>query len=126
MAYALISWDPPSNLDADEIQTELEDALTLNAGARKPIILHRRLWLYRSPPAGIGFSTVRKRVAAVVKKNPGLEVLIIMPDKGDTVAGWLDPMKGSFPEARPIMNQDGSSTFPWLLPRPAADGGGGA
>lgn len=125
MAYALIAWQAPAGASQARIRTEIEEALPSVPSGAGPAHFLDGLLLYPSPPVGIGFSTVRNRMKDVVKNNPGLELVIVMPEAGDTVAGWLDPARGTFPEARPVMNRSGADTFPLLLPSPASDGNGG-
>ena len=120
MAYALIAWQPPADGDAAEIEAAIIAALP--AGPHQFL---DRLILYPSPQLGVGFSTVRRRLSPVVRAHPGLELMIMMPDKGDTVGAWLDPAKGTFPLARPIMNEPGTENYPILIPPPPPPSGAG-
>ena len=126
MAYALVAWDAPPGADTAQITADIDVALTLRSGAQPAIRFHDRLFLYPSPPSGIGFSTVRNRLSQVVRDHPGLELMIIMPEKDSTVAGWVDSNRGRFPNARPIMNTDSDGIYPRILPIPAAGDGGGS
>lgn len=114
MAYALIAWDPPEDEDPDAVARDLIDAITFDGGTRRPVEFLERVVLYPSREGGIGFSQVRAKLREVVDRHPGIQVMIIMPDEGAKVAGWFDPA-GNFDEARPIMNQPGSRTFPSIL-----------
>lgn len=114
MAYALISWDPPAANEAAADQA-MEDALTLNNGASVPVRLTRRLMVYPSPPAGISFSTVRGRVKDVVEAHPGMAAVIVMPDAGDTVAGWFTGDVTRLDPVREILNKGGSDIYPRIL-----------
>lgn len=113
MAYALIGWDPPAGEDPDDVAKDLIETITFDGGTRKPVPFLERIVLYPSRPGGIGFSQVRAKLHEVVQRHPGLVVMIIMPDEGSRVAGWFPA--DTFDEARPIMNQPGSSTFPSIL-----------
>ena len=124
MAYALVAWDAPSGADTVQITADVAAALTLRGGAQPATRFHDRLFLYPSPASGIGFSTVRDRLSQVVRDHPGIEVMIIMPEKDSTVAGWIDPSRGSFPDARPIMNTASDGIYPRILRIPSSSGGG--
>lgn len=112
MAYALIAWQPAPGVSADQIAQDIEAALP-GVGVPERFLDH--VLLYPSPEGGIGYSTVRQRMKTVVDNHPGLHLMIIMPSKGETVAGWFDPASGTFDKARPIMNQGDLRTFPVLL-----------
>ena len=124
MAYALVSWDAPPGADTAQITADISAALSLRGGTKPATRFHDRLFLYPSPASGIGFSTVRDRLSPVVRNHPGLEVMIIMPEKDSTVAGWVDPSHGSFPDARPIMNTASDGIYPRILRVPTSGGGG--
>jgi hypothetical protein len=51
----------------------------------------------------------------VIQAHPGLEVMIIMPDPGGPVGGWVDPARGNFQTARPIMNMPNTDDYPEIL-----------
>jgi len=117
VAYALIAWSWPHD-DHRAVHADLTEALSLRGGTTTPTEFFPGLFLYPSPSTGIGFDTVRRKVASVVADNPGLQVMVIMPSKGETVAGWIDPLKGTFDEVRPTLNQDDVATMPILFPSP--------
>ena len=107
MAYALVAWDPPPGVDPNAVRDAVLNAMTHSGGSRRPVRFLDRVALYHSGSTGVSFRTVRDRLRLVITAFPGTEIIIIMPDADDEVAGWLDPLKGTFPDARPIMNITG-------------------
>jgi hypothetical protein len=124
MAYALVAWEPPPASDPVAVDAAVITAITGYGGREAPIQILDRLWVYPSRPSGVGFTTVRDWLRPVATQFPGIQLLIIMPRPGDTVAGWLDATK-DFTRARPILNQSctlkpdgslsGTCTYPLIL-----------
>lgn len=107
MSYALVAWDPPAGADPGPVRDAVLDAMTHSNGTRPPVRFLDRVALYRSRSTGVNLGTIRDKLRPVVAAFPGTEIMIIMPDSDDEVVGWFDPRKGTFPDARPIMNSTG-------------------
>lgn len=117
MAYALIVWQPPPNGDTAYIELDVLSTLAAVNPPQLPVQFLDRMVLYPSQPGGVGFSTVRSTVQDLVRRHPGLELMIVMPPEGSVVAGWFTEMQGSLADARSLMNMPGGpQTYPRVLP----------
>lgn len=116
MAYALIAWNSP---DATQAQID-----TIEAGFDTVDTIRFFTGLRLVEEDGPRWREVMQYVHDVVKENPGMEAMVIMPQKGARTGGWVEapppPPKLAF--AREIMNMSGSDTYPVLFKAPAAAG----
>jgi hypothetical protein len=115
MSYALVSWQPPPDSDGAQIDEQILETIRQDFPNREPVLLLDRLLLCPSDRRGVGYSRVKRMLRPVIQAHPGIEVMIIMPDPGAPVGGWVDPARGNFQTARPIMNMPNTDDYPEIL-----------
>lgn len=108
MAYALVAW----RRDGDE-------EAVAEAFAEIPAI-HFFPGLFLVEEDGVAWDDIKERVRDIVEENPGTEAVIVTPNKGTRVGGWVHnaPTADALKKARDIMNKGGSSAVPVFFATP--------
>lgn len=111
MAYALIAWSKPGATPQELAAIEADFA------KRGALPFFRGLFLY--PEDGPRWKEMMDFAFSGVKAHPGLEAVVIMPEKGARVGGWVSAKlpKDGAAMVRKIMNE-GEALWPKLLKPP--------
>jgi hypothetical protein len=109
MPYALIAWKPPADASETDIAGIEADLQSLSV-----IPFFRGFGLVNDETPD--WKALRASLSAAVASHSGMEVMLMIPSKGNRIGGWLEnvPPTAELNRARKLMNQSGSDTYPVL------------